>query len=142
MVQILQIDSDPVCCPRPHPFSLLQIDCSQTDFLQTPFSYEFFPLQLFSRYFQSPLSLQIFLLDLDEFPMTTSVAGVEKEKEFDIPSQFLKYSDPLLEAPNFLQSVSVFLLAEHLEVDQTRIIFLSAFEAMVIFLVESELGSP
>ena len=74
--------------------------------------------------------------------MTTSVAGVEKEKEFDIPSQFLKYSDPLLEAPTFLQSVSVFLLAEHLEVDQTRIIFLSAFEAMVIFLVESGLGSP
>ena len=74
--------------------------------------------------------------------MTTSVAGVEKEKEFDIPSQFLKYSDPLLEAPTFLQSVSVFLLAEHLEVDQTRIIFLSAFETMVIFLVESELGSP
>ena len=74
--------------------------------------------------------------------MTTSVAGVEKEKEFDIPSQFLKYSDPLLEAPTFLQSVSVFLLSEHLEVDQMRIIFLSAFEAMVIFLVESELGSP
>ena len=76
------------------------------------------------RNFQSPLPLQIFLLVWDEFLLVTAVAGVEKEKEFNIPSQFLKYSDPLVKVPTILQSVSVFLLSEHLEVDPTRIIFL------------------
>ena len=67
---------------------------------------------------------------------------VEKEKEFGIPSQFLKYLDPLLEIATFLQSVLVFLLSGHLEVGPTRIIFLSAYEHMVTFLVEPELVSP
>ena len=58
------------------------------------------------------------------------------------PLQFLKYSDPFSEVPTFLQSVSVFLLPGHLEVDQTRIIILPACEHMVIFLVESEFASP
>ena len=65
-----------------------------------------------------------------------------REKEFDIPSQFLKYSDPLLEIASFLQSVLVFLLSGHLEVEPTRIIFLPAREYMVTFLVEPELVSP
>ena len=72
--------------------------------------------------------------------MATAVAGVEKEKEFDIPSQFLKYSDPLLEIATFLQSVLVFLPSGHLEV-LTRIIFLPACEHMITFLVEPELVS-
>ena len=54
------------CCP--HSFLLLEIDCSQTDFLQKPFSYEPFLLQLFSRDFQSPPPLQIFFLNRDKFP--------------------------------------------------------------------------
>ena len=73
--------------------------------------------------------------------MATAVAGVEKEKKFDIPSQFLKYSDPLLEIPPFLQNVSAFLLSGHLEIELTRIIFLPAYGYMVIFLVEPELVS-
>ena len=105
-------------------------------------SNQIFLLQTFSRDFQSPPPLQIFLLDWNEFPLVTAVAGVEKEKEFDGSLQLLKYSDPLLEVPTFLESVSVFLLSEYLEVDSTRIIFLAACEHMVIFLVESELASP
>ena len=122
----------------PHPFSWLEINCSQTDFLQKPFSYELFLLKPFSRDFRSPPPLQIFLLDWDEFPLATAVAGVEKEKEFDIPSQFLKYSDPLWEIITFLQSVLVFLLSGHLEADPMRIIFLPACEHMLIFLVEPQ----
>ena len=77
--------------------------------------------------------------------MVTAVAGVQKEKEFDIPSQFLKYYDPfleVLEVPTFLQRVSVFLLSGHLEVYSTRINFLSACEHMAILLMESDLVSP
>ena len=107
-------------------FSLLEIACSQNEFLQKSFSYELFLLQPFSRDIQSPQRLQIFLLDRDKFPLATPVAGVEKEKEFDILSQFLKYSDPLLKARTFLQSVSVFLLSEHLKGDPTRINFFTS----------------
>ena len=41
-----------------------------------------------------------------------------------------------------MQSVSVFFLSEHLEVDTTRITFLPACERMVIFLLKLELVSP
>ena len=126
----------------PHSFCWLKINCSQTDFLQKPFLYQLFLLQPFSRDFQSPPPLQIFLLGWHELRLATAVAGVEKEKEFNIPSQFLKYADPLLEIVTFLQSVLVFLLSGHLEVDLRRIIFLPACEHMVIFLVEPELVSP
>ena len=68
------------CCP--HPFSLLEIDCSRTEFLQKAFWYEFFLLQPFSRDFESPPQLQIFLLEWDEFPLVAAAVGVEKERKW------------------------------------------------------------
>ena len=126
----------------PHPFSLLEIDSLQTDFLQKYFLYKLSILNPFSRDFQSPPPQQIFLLDWDEFTLATAVAGVEKQNKFDVSSQFLKYSDPLLEALNFLLSVSVFLLTKHLEVDPARIIFFTACEHKTVFLLESDMVSP
>ena len=72
-----------------------------TGLLPQSFAETFFLLQPFSRDFQSHPPLQIFLLDRDEFLLATTFAGIQKENEFDIPSQFLKYSDSLLKAPTF-----------------------------------------
>lgn len=79
----------------------LEIDCSQTDFWKKPFSFEVFLMQTFSRDLQFPTPPQIFRLDWHQFPLITAVAGFEKGMKFDIPWQFLKWSDPLLEAPTF-----------------------------------------
>ena len=61
LILVFQVGDRPDDCP--HHFSLQEIDCSETDFMQRSFSYEIFLLQPISKDFQSRPLLQIFLLD-------------------------------------------------------------------------------
>ena len=77
--------------------------------MQRSFPNEIFLLQAISKDFQSPPLLLIFLLDWDEFPLAIPVTGVDRKKEFGIPSQSLKYSDPFLEASTSLHQSFCYL---------------------------------